>query len=251
MRSKTQLFEKYVALRQEEHTIAAARDVIRYDVSRYLDRTERHLLYLQCEQWEQERTMDEFTPEQRAALKRASISNIRMEVTDCPVCSAPNAVGAAHCVVCDTALGVEYDAGVRTSMLRECMGTHYEFNSQLVLKATESRESLRLQPQITPRGLKVGRDSQTIRPDVDLDPVGASTKGVSRQHAIIRFDRTQQCLTIEDTGSTNGTFINDVRVPANKEVIISDGDVITLGRLSFHAHIRSGEMIRQRRASHV
>lgn len=252
MRSKTSLFNTYVTLRQEEsHSISEARDAIRYEVKRHLDRTERHLLYLKCEQWEQERTLDDMPPEQRDALKRASIRNIRFEVKECPDCGMPAAFGSTYCHVCDTALGVEYKSNVGVSLLQNRMGTHYEYDSQLILNIKRSGNMLRLQPQITPRGLSLGRASATLRPDVDLDPVGASENGVSRQHATIRFERSQRCLTIEDNGSTNGTYVNDVRLPPHEEFIISDGDVIAMGRLTFTAHIQSDEMIRYQRASSV
>ncbi|MEL6407740.1 MAG: FHA domain-containing protein [Chloroflexota bacterium] len=251
MRSKTILFNKYVALRGDDYSVIEAREAIHDEVKRFLDRTERHFLYLECEQWEFERTLDDLSPEQRVAVKRSAISNIRMEVVECEVCGTPNAVGSPHCHVCDTVLGVKYDSSVSINTLKNRVGTHYEFNSYLVLVLHDTNSVLRLQPQITPRGLRLGRASRKSRPDVDLEPVGAIKFGVSRQHAIIRFDRAQRCLVIEDNSSTNGTFVNDIRLSAHQEMIISDGDVIELGHLVFTAYIKSDEKIRYQRASFV
>jgi DNA-binding winged helix-turn-helix (wHTH) protein len=65
----------------------------------------------------------------------------------------------------------------------------------------------------------IGRDPQS---DLWLD-----ADGVSRRHAIIRVDSSNRRVTLEDLGSTNGTFVG--RTPVEADVALSDGDVIQVG----------------------
>ena len=76
----------------------------------------------------------------------------------------------------------------------------------------------------------VGRASegQPITPDVDLSEFNAFDFGVSRLHIVVRLK--EEKLSIMDLGSSNGTFINSIRVPVNSEQSISSGDVVSLGK---------------------
>src|SRR5215216_4421216 len=52
------------------------------------------------------------------------------------------------------------------------------------------------------------RDARTlVGPAIDLTDIGGSAQGVSRQHAVMRC--TAGRWTIEDMGSTNGTYLNE------------------------------------------
>ena len=52
-------------------------------------------------------------------------------------------------------------------------------------------------------------------------------EGVSRRHAAIRVDSAARRVTLEDLGSTNGTFLRRSRV--RTEVALDDGDEINVG----------------------
>ncbi|MDM7921154.1 MAG: FHA domain-containing protein [Pyrinomonadaceae bacterium] len=67
-----------------------------------------------------------------------------------------------------------------------------------------------------------------IFPDVDLDAYDPDAK-VSRRHA--RIVRGQKSYTIEDLGSTNGTFVNRGRrlLPGSPQVL-NEGDEIIVGK---------------------
>ena len=73
--------------------------------------------------------------------------------------------------------------------------------------------------------------------------------GVSRRHARLTLDTESGAATIEDLGSTNGTFVNETKVEA--EVALRDGDLVHLGSvaLTFRAWLpersRSTERIRR------
>lgn len=72
--------------------------------------------------------------------------------------------------------------------------------------------------------LMVGR-----QPDNDLvleDP------SVSKTHAILRWDQEHQRCTIQDLGSTNGTFLN-VNVRIRRETTLKNGDIISFGEVQY------------------
>ncbi len=60
----------------------------------------------------------------------------------------------------------------------------------------------------------------------DCDLVFVNEKSTSIYHAVLR--QRQDCVELLDTQSTNGTFLNDVRV---ERAVLKDGDVVRFGVL--------------------
>lgn len=77
---------------------------------------------------------------------------------------------------------------------------------------------------------------QSIHPDIDLSAYSAYEDGVSRIHAMVRV--TDGNVGITDLSSVNGTYINDVRIPANQFRPIEEEDLISLGRFKIKIVIR-------------
>jgi pSer/pThr/pTyr-binding forkhead associated (FHA) protein len=75
-----------------------------------------------------------------------------------------------------------------------------------------------------------GSDSAAL-PDLDFDAYGASDRGVSRRHAVLRPSKNR--LYLIDLGSTNGTLCNAVRITNGQAKALSHNDTITLGTLTF------------------
>jgi len=79
--------------------------------------------------------------------------------------------------------------------------------------------------------------------------VWVDAAGVSRRHARVTLDTESGAATIDDLGSTNGTFVNETKVEA--EAALRDGDLVHLGpvALTFRAWLpersRSTERIRR------
>lgn len=66
-------------------------------------------------------------------------------------------------------------------------------------------------------------------PDSDLVIEEASA---SKRHALLRWNRATDRCTVEDAGSTNGTFLNGgARV--RKETVLQDGDVLSFGEAHY------------------
>jgi hypothetical protein len=82
--------------------------------------------------------------------------------------------------------------------------------------------------------ITLGRQTEDSRTSVsvDLTPYGGKHLGVSRQHAVIRV--RQGTYLLQDLGSTNGTYLNEVRVPSHVPRELENGDVIRLGQIRVH-----------------
>lgn len=93
--------------------------------------------------------------------------------------------------------------------------------SNIFIARFELKGSRRDRRIVFPAGgrISVGRTSAN-----DLAIEDAS---VSKIHASIVFGR--EGLSVADTGSTNGTFINDERIPYGKAVTVADGDKVKFG----------------------
>lgn len=66
-------------------------------------------------------------------------------------------------------------------------------------------------------------------PDSDLlldDP------SVSKRHAVLKWDPDAQRCTLQDLGSTNGTFLNASTIQL-REVPLKDGDIVSFGEAQF------------------
>ena len=72
-----------------------------------------------------------------------------------------------------------------------------------------------------------------ILPDIDLTAVDTN-RSVSRRHAKIIFAANEYHM-LEEVGTVNGTFVNDVRIPTGVPVTIHDGDLIKIGLISMKA----------------
>ncbi len=82
-------------------------------------------------------------------------------------------------------------------------------------------EDLGKKYDLTDRQLIIGRSSKA---DVQVDQ-----ESVSRNHAKVKADGGR--ITIEDMGSTNGTFVNDEQVEG--QLKLRNGDFIKIGRTIF------------------
>ena len=80
--------------------------------------------------------------------------------------------------------------------------------------------------------VQIGRADPYItpQPDVDLGPHGGSKAGVSRRHARLLY--CAEGWLLEDLQSTNGTYLNGMRVQPGQPLQVSAGDVIRCAQLT-------------------
>lgn len=94
--------------------------------------------------------------------------------------------------------------------------TTQEDSAQFLLKAVDGTEQLPID-----RELRMGRDAAS---DVILDQGGAS-----RRHAVLKPG--DEGVWVEDSGSTNGTFVNGERIEQPR--LLRDGDELRAGEARF------------------
>ena len=80
--------------------------------------------------------------------------------------------------------------------------------------------------------LVIGRAHDDFEPDLDLEEDEGGNKGVSRQHAKIKWTRSG--LVLIDLDSTNGTLLNTYRIPPRQPYPLQNGDEIRFGDLLLH-----------------
>jgi pSer/pThr/pTyr-binding forkhead associated (FHA) protein len=72
--------------------------------------------------------------------------------------------------------------------------------------------------------LTIGRFGSSERTDISLqDPT------ISSRHAAMVVDPAAGTIAVEDTGSTNGTFVNDDHIGFNGRRDLRDGDRVRFG----------------------
>jgi hypothetical protein len=82
--------------------------------------------------------------------------------------------------------------------------------------------------------IHVGRyDPETgVSPELDLAQAYGDEQGVSRMHALIQ--NSGQHVMLIDLNSTNGTWLNNYRLPAEQPYLLKSGDEVRFGDLLIH-----------------
>jgi hypothetical protein len=98
-----------------------------------------------------------------------------------------------------------------------------------VIPSSGRRVNLTLNEEV-----RVGRadPSQNAQPELDLTEDKGAELGVSRLHASIQA--SSRGVVLVDLGSTNGTLLNNYRLPPDLPYPLHNGDEIRFGRLLVH-----------------
>jgi len=137
----------------------------------------------------------------------------------CKECQMENIEGALFCEEC----------GAKLNEMPEPVETSVEAgNMNIVLSTVDGgRVEIPSKDEVI-----IGREDPVseVFPDVDLTGLGGMEKGVSRRHAVIH--RSGADYTVEDMGSTNGTYVNRKRIQPHAPQTIKPGDEVKFGKLS-------------------
>src|SRR5258708_1631697 len=114
-----------------------------------------------------------------------------------------------------------------------------------VSPTTDLNWTICLQFENTPEILRVaiknevilGRAAQAEGQIVDLSNYGGTDMGVSRKHAVVKWEGPN--LMIYDMGSGNGTVLNDTRLQPNIGYRLKDGDQLYLGHMPIKIHLNN------------
>ena len=160
----------------------------------------------------------------------------------CKVCGKDEFHGVLFCGECGSQLAFAPDQKVNTLVVPDQIrGMHLDISNTIPKKLLEERDFILFYPEQeeaidlpVQNEFSIGRlvEGQVIAPDVDLNKYEAYNMGVSRLHATIRLDPIKNKVFVIDQGSANGTFVNGYEIPANSEVPLNHGDVLTLGKFS-------------------
>ena len=133
----------------------------------------------------------------------------------CTACQMENIEGALFCEECGAQLAAEGAAPGAVA-------------AGLVL-ATSDGATLEIPAK---DDVVIGREDpiSDVFPDLDLTNYGGLDGGVSRRHAVIH--RSGGGLTIEDMGSTNGTYVNRKRIQPSVPQQIRAGDEVRFGKVA-------------------
>jgi pSer/pThr/pTyr-binding forkhead associated (FHA) protein len=138
----------------------------------------------------------------------------------CTQCQTENIEGALFCEEC----------GAQLEMANEQQETAKESLTERLVLASADGSTLEIPAK---EEVIIGREDpiSEVFPDLDLTGFGGMEKGVSRKHALIH--RSGADYTVEDMGSTNGTYVNRKKILPNTPLAIKSGDEIRFGKLAF------------------
>jgi pSer/pThr/pTyr-binding forkhead associated (FHA) protein len=164
----------------------------------------------------------------------------------CPICQHWNEVGARFCEECGNELPKEgaepHQVSVRPSQPIDPAITPPPPADQPLVPITEPEPVIYAGPRLVLSGsgsifklsdaVVIGREDPTLQIDFDGYPDG---KYISQRHA--QIVKMNDKYYVEDLGSSNGTWVNDIRLAQGQSEPIEDSDVIKLGKieLTFHA----------------
>lgn len=167
----------------------------------------------------------------------------------CSNCKHANMSGAMFCAECGAQLSAADSLttqNIDTGQVKQAMRKRAEvlsiplppivINDWVTLHLMDTGQVLPLSER---NEFTLGRisEGQPIMPDVDFSPYQAYASGVSRLHAVIKRDGSR--ILLMDLGSSNGTYINGKRLDPNMDYILTNGDVIALGKLKMQVLLKA------------
>jgi pSer/pThr/pTyr-binding forkhead associated (FHA) protein len=167
----------------------------------------------------------------------------------CKVCGKLNDVNATVCAYCNTPFQA-MSLSLTTSHV-PAPPPNNQFTPERVVQLTGLYADLivfQIANYEQPLLVKASGDAVTIGryspgekpPTVDLTPFNGSLMGVSRQHALITKDETG--YKVKDLSSTNGTWLNEIRLPAQEFHPLQSGDILRLGQVNTSVYFRLNQV---------
>lgn len=156
----------------------------------------------------------------------------------CPSCHHQEVEGALFCTECGMSLQNIGTQTIDSTLLKkdtlagsvpaEKKALNEDLLSAYTLQLLEMGQLL---PLTGRNEYTMGRVSkgQPVMPDIDLTDYQAYENGVSRIHAVLKQKNGQ--IFVMDLGSSNGTYLNGMRLIPEQEYPLSNGSILSLGKL--------------------
>lgn len=158
--------------------------------------------------------------------------------TTCPQCGQPLVAGAMFCDNCGASLAapaVQPSTYAPPGPAPAYQPPPPPVQGMMRMRLVVTSSGVQL-PLAGKQEFYIGREDPIGQffPDADLTPHGGDAGGVSRKHARIVVYGNQ--VMFEDLNSTNGSFVNKVKVQPGQPVPLTDGAEVRLGKvvLTFH-----------------
>ena len=166
------------------------------------------------------------------------------EIRVCPNCRAANLIDATLCKRCGMTfvplLTAHITPNVPGYMLQPVPPDHSQFvsqlqyNSLLLVIAGKDQPLFLTKSNVITLGREVRGESTA---HVDFTPHNAFHLGVSRQHGVIEISRGR--YFVRDLESTNGTWVNDLKLIPHEAYALNSGDLIRMGQLGFYIYFKT------------
>lgn len=148
----------------------------------------------------------------------------------CTNCGTENLDGVVFCDNCGVAL-VAVSIGTKQLTDESPMaagGESLDEENIILLHIHGEQDPLAI--QVTDRVIlgRTGGETDNA-PLINLDEHAAENHGVSRRHAMLTRDGDR--LYISDLGSTNHTYLNGNQLQEHDNLVLRDGDELTLGHM--------------------
>ena len=154
----------------------------------------------------------------------------------CPICKLKNESSARVCAHCQSPLPLQENNVLTT---RRMGGETKLFDTEGLIKNANipddgiilmSQESGQEIATILEKKFILGRTAGGIKETIiDLSAFGAHGLGVSRLHVLVQ--KTETGYEISDMESTNGTWLNEQEILANRFYPVKSGDTILMGKM--------------------
>jgi pSer/pThr/pTyr-binding forkhead associated (FHA) protein len=174
------------------------------------------------------------------------VATMMTDTKVCKACGKPNEPAATACAYCNTPFMVMTLSQQTTSHVPPPQ-PNKQLTPERVVQLTGLYADLIVfqiasfeQPllvKVSSNEVTIGRYSPGEKPPtVDLTPFNGSLMGVSRQHALIIKDDTG--YKVKDLSSTNGTWLNEVKLAPQEPRILQSGDILRLGQINTSVYFR-------------
>src|SRR5258708_1681051 len=165
---------------------------------------------------------------------------IKREPLRCPRCNSEHRPGELFCNSCGLVLSTagktrQVEAQVTALPSRRVGEAFIKDQMTVIFEVKDQAWALPVAQHITVG--RIGDAPDDAVPEVDLTPLDALAKGVSRQHLWI--EREHDLIYVVDQNSLNGTFLNGHRLISQQKRVLRSGDELQLGYLKIRVRFQS------------